>query len=249
MIYVYRPAQSSGARLLAEALDGRRIKAEHRLVRRIQAHDCVVSWGASTALPGVTVPVRTLNNGPLHSKMTDVRMLRDAGIATITVRAPFQPREEPGVWLPRISRHVGGTDLLIPPAQPAFWVRKEYLVREFRVHSFLGRSLRAGIKAPRDGWTLDQPDGAWHAGGPAVHPWVRSWNGGWRISYADGVVKQRHRDLAHAAVAALQLDFGAVDLGQYEDGTLMVLEVNRAPGIEAGTIEAYAKAIRRWEAQ
>jgi glutathione synthase/RimK-type ligase-like ATP-grasp enzyme len=54
------------------------------------------------------------------------------------------------------------------------------------------------------------------------------------------------REIAAAAVTALGLDFGAVDLAQRPDGTLFVLEVNRAPGVEAGTAVAYAQAIQRW---
>jgi hypothetical protein len=133
-------------------------------------------------------------------------------------------------WLPRKNSHVGGNDLLIPPAQPDFYVKKLNLVQEFRIHSFMGKSIRAGTKVVRE----DQP----------AHPWIRSWDGGWKIHY-DGVTsKQVHRNLAHAAVEALGLSFGAVDIGVTDTGTLVVLEVNRAPGIEGGTVEAYAKAIR-----
>ena len=33
------------------------------------------------------------------------------------------------------------------------------------------------------------------------------------------------------------------------DGSLLVLEVNRAPGLEGGTIDAYTDAIRQWIAE
>jgi hypothetical protein len=136
-------------------------------------------------------------------------------------------------WLGRSKHHVGGQDLLNPPGRPDYYVKKESLVNEYRVHSFNGTSLRAGKKKP----IQDSP-----------HPWVRSLLAGWKISY-DGVsVKQVHRDLAHRAVKALGLDFGAVDIGEKADGTLIVLEVNRAPGLDGGTITAYAEAIRKWVA-
>ena len=66
------------------------------------------------------------------------------------------------------------------------------------------------------------------------------------ISYDGEVVKQRHRDIAHQAIQALGLQFGAVDIGERADGSLLVLEVNRAAGVEGGTVEAYARAVRRW---
>jgi glutathione synthase/RimK-type ligase-like ATP-grasp enzyme len=47
-------------------------------------------------------------------------------------------------------------------------------------------------------------------------------------------------------VKALGLTFGAVDLGLTPTGKFKILEVNRAPGIEGSTIEAYVKAINKW---
>lgn len=138
-------------------------------------------------------------------------------------------------WLPRLNNHVGGNDLLAPPPVPDYFSKKVELVKEFRIHSFLNKSIRAGVKMVREGSPTPP------------HAWIRSWDGGWKISY-DGITsKQRHREVAHAAVTALNLQFGAVDIGEKGDGSLMVLEVNRAPGLEGGTIEAYAKAIEGWQ--
>lgn len=141
----------------------------------------------------------------------------------------------PDLWLPRSNHHIGGNDLLLRPPVPDFWVKKENITREFRVHSFLGKSLRAGAKVKRE--DVAQP-----------HAWIRSWDGGWRIDYGQGndLIRNVHRDLAHRAITALGLDFGAVDIGEKADGSLLVFEVNRAPGIEAGTLEAYTKAIQQW---
>ena len=149
--------------------------------------------------------------------------------------APQAPPAAPlGEWLGRLKNHVGGNDLLIPTTTPEYFVKKEDFTREYRIHSFLGRSLRAGAKQHREGITNP-------------HPWIRSWDGGWRIVYDGVTVKQRHRDIAHKAVKALGLDFGAVDIGERGDGTLVVLEVNRAPGLEGGTVDAYARAIERFK--
>lgn len=55
------------------------------------------------------------------------------------------------------------------------------------------------------------------------------------------------REISHAAVKALGLDFGAVDIGKKEDGSYIVLEVNRMAGIEnENTMLAYARAIKEW---
>lgn len=145
------------------------------------------------------------------------------------VRAGAGPQHE---WVPRLFHHIGGTDLLHPPTNPDYWVKKETFTREFRVHSFMGRSIRAGIKRPAAGLT--------------PHAWIRSYEGNWRIVYDGAEVTQRHRDIAHAAVRALGLDFGAVDIGERADRSVVVLEVNRAAGAEGGTAAAYARAIREW---
>lgn len=167
------------------------------------------------------------------------------GAANIPAPVP-QPL---ATWLPRMNDHVGGEDLLLPPTTPDYWVKKLNLVREFRVHSFKGKSIRAGVKDLREGFTLEGAPVARDvhpAGELRAHPWIRSHEAGWRIKY-DGVTSgEPHRKLAHAAVKALGLDFGAVDIGETSTGQLVVLEVNRAPGIEGGTIDVYKSAIEGW---
>lgn len=297
MIYVYRRHKSTGARLLAEALGGRRWS--ERFPRTPRQGDVVVCWGESLAPPN---GVRVINGAPLQNKFDDAIKLREAGVPTIEVSrtrpvarqaatpvdpvialadefiedirsfrdagaalfirrnqvqidalaelvvsanrlqgalmapAPVAPPAAPvGEWVGRRNNHVGGLDLLRPPAQPDYWVKKETFVREFRVHSFLGKSIRAGVKAIRDGFTAQ-----------TASTWVRSWDGGWWIRYDGDSVRNVHRDIAHRAVAALGLQFGAVDIGERADGSLVVLEVNRAPGVEGGSLAAYEKAITAW---
>jgi hypothetical protein len=76
----------------------------------------------------------------------------------------------------------------------------------------------------------------------------------WKVrSHANGFIFQRNniqpseaRDkLAISAVAALGLDFGAVDIVEDKKGNLYVLEVNTAPGLEGQTVEAYANALEK----
>lgn len=302
MIYVFREDASDGARQLAEALGGRRIRTEERM--RLRAADFVVAWGEHFT----HAAARVLNGAaPIRSKFTDAETLRQANVRTIEVArqapraaqpvapddpavaqlrtlfdlvddftdfsedllnnrpvaiprtdvyraslndlqtalsnyralvarpAPVAPPAPPvGEWVGRTNNHTGGRDLLAPPRTPDYFVKKETFANEYRVHSFLGRSIRAGKKVHRTDFTGTRS------------PWVRSWDGGWKISYDGASVRQRHRDIAHAAVRALGLDFGAVDIGETADGTLIVLEVNRAPGLEGGTVTAYANAIQKW---
>lgn len=172
----------------------------------------------------------------LITKLTNVR-------AAMQKPAPVAPTPPPlDTWLARRNNHVGGRDLLRPDGGADYYSKKEAIVNEYRVHSFFGRSIRAGKKVHRTPQSETPFNGT-------PHEWVRSFDAGWQMSYADGQLgrnPQRIRDIAHAAVKALGLNFGAVDIGELADGTLIVLEVNRAPGVEGGTTEAYARAIRRW---
>lgn len=304
-VYVFRNAASEGARELAMALGGRKVRFNNRYgglyFKRLNgqrvavqptAQDIVICWGEQA--PQVTRGVRILNGAAIQNKYADAVTLHEAGVPTVEVSqtvpratlapppvdpaltvfddvrelvmdfptefargrvlndgvaqltrrvtalqqalaiAPPQPvMQDIGTWLGRLRNHVGGTDLLTPPARPEFFVKKIELAREFRVHSFLSRSIRAGVKAPREGF--NNP-----------HPWIRSYDAGWQIRY-DGVTsQQRHRELAHRATQALGLDFGAVDIGEKVNGDLVVLEVNRAPGLEGGTVTRYSNAILRW---
>ena len=158
---------------------------------------------------------------------------------------PAQQRADE-TWVGRVNDHIGGTDLLTPPPAPDYFVKKLNIVEEYRIHMFKGKSIRAGVKKLRDGFQI--PDAQARIGGQAASPWVRSYDGGWRIVYDGFESKKAMRELAAKAVETLWLDFGAVDLGKLADGSYIVLEVNRAPGLEGGTVNAYVNAITAWVA-
>lgn len=173
---------------------------------------------------GVTVEEAHVMRGDIARVISNLQSWADAN-----------PAREGGPdpnWLGRLRHHVGGNDLLNPPARPDFYVKKMDLRQEIRVHVFGEVSIRAGQKIPR-------------AGVATPHKWIRSWDGGWMISYDGTAVRQAHRDLAKAAIKALGLTFGAVDLGITAEGNAIVLEVNRAPGLEGNSITTYANAIVR----
>jgi glutathione synthase/RimK-type ligase-like ATP-grasp enzyme len=44
-------------------------------------------------------------------------------------------------------------------------------------------------------------------------------------------------------VSALGLDFGAVDVALRKDGVPVVWEVNKAPGLEGGSLKKYAEKL------
>lgn len=76
---------------------------------------------------------------------------------------------------------------------------------------------------------------------------VRNYNNGW-VFTRDGVVLPASvKQTAMEAVSALDLDFGAVDIG-YSEGSekATVFEVNTAPAVTGTTAERYASMFNNW---
>lgn len=253
MIYVYCEAKSNGAKELVEQLDGIRLRQFDgmdfwRKGKRVKLNkgDVVVCWGRpAPEFEGILV----LNSGIPTNKLDDLRTFGHYGVATVQ----YTTNQYPG-YLPRKKFHIGGDDLLNPPSKPDFWVKKYDFKNEYRLHSFDGKSIRAGRKVPRAGYTIAESEEKYRVGvleGRLVaHPWIRSYDAGWMIDYSDFTSPEYMRKLAHQAVETLELTFGAVDIGEivspFGDPEYLVLEVNRAPGIEGNTISTYVKAINKW---
>lgn len=109
--------------------------------------------------------------------------------------------------------------------------------KEIRVHVAFGEAIFLQYKKRQNGaeQTADQK-------------LIRNYDNGWVFCPRSlDEAPAGSKELAVAAVQALQLHFGAVDLviGK-EDGLPYVLEVNTAPGIESPTLaEAYKSAFHR----
>jgi hypothetical protein len=222
---VYRTDKSASADALTKALKATRIGQGN--LPEFEKGDVVVCWGAR--IGKVPKGVRVLNNAPLLDKLEQIDILTAAAVPTVTVR-----RNLDDGWIHRNVEHYDGSDLANAPKLDVigFWVKRENIEEEYRVHSFNGVSIRAGVRVPAD---------------ENAHPWIRTYRHGWRISCDGFRSTPRMRDISHLAVKALGLEFGAVDVGKKIDGSYIVLEVNRAAGIEnENTMVAYAGAIKEW---
>lgn len=225
MIHIFCPRGSEGARDLVKALNelkkgiARRLRGPRDMGRYVKNGDFLVPWGVNVPnRQGCTI----LNRHPIFNKWEELAALRDKGVKTI----PFSLTKRGATWVPRRSNHQGGSDLL-HPGHADYWVEKVNATTEFRVHVLKDQVIRVGMKSPRPGMK--------------AHAWIRSWDAGWRLIYdfdrkrvSEGV-----RTLAKAAVAALGLDFGAVDVGSGPGGP-WVFEVNKAPGLEPASAKVYA---------
>lgn len=231
-VHIWCPRASSSAVALRDALIDNgtlcyksRIGPEsiRRMVRRVEPDDLWVNWGPPTI---ARILCKQLNAIKAYANKADQLIkLAEAGVLVPEVFVtPGEGR------IGRSANHQGGTDLLRGGGRD-YYTQRLNITREFRVHVFNGLSIRAGMKVPR----TENP-----------HPWIRSYDSGWKLDYgrdSNVQVTNAVRTIAKQAVAALKLDFGAVDVGLVGNRPV-VLEVNLAPGLDEGpSVDAYVRHI------
>lgn len=164
---------------------------------------------------------------------TDVVEANEWFLSGAVVVARYILNGHAGVGI-RLFQHEEGIDecLQMHPIAPLYVLYKKKK-QEFRVHVFQGTVL--DVQEKRREREVDRDD---------FQSRIRNRDNGWVFCREDIVEPHDLRDVAIAAVTALGLDFGAVDIiyNQRED-QCYALEVNTAPGLEGTTLEKYTQAI------
>lgn len=202
-----------------------------------------LNWGVSGEIP-VTVHL----NEPEHvdtaiDKYEAFLAMSERGVPVPEFDEELSEQRR-GKWLARTQlRGSGGAGIVVirpndpvPPAE--LYVKYIPKLHEYRVHVFSGNAIAIQQKRKREG-VEQTPDEAL----------IRNAENGWvfcvdNVAFTENT-EQQVKDAAVAAVSALGLDFGAVDIivGR-DDNRPYVLEVNTAPGIESPTVlAAYVQAI------
>lgn len=242
---------SHGARVLAQALNAIRVRANGTYVPR--RGDCVINWGGST-LPAWrnSATARWLNNfvavGVASDKLRTFEALQRHSVpipewttdrrvaegwfstegAKVVCRTLLRASEGRGIVVAKTAR-----ECVAAPLYVKFFQKQE----EYRVHVFNNEVIDVAQKRLRNGERE-------RAG---RDPYIRSHANGWVFAHENVQLPGPARDAALAAVRAVGLEFGAVDLAVNTRGRVVVFEVNTAPGLEnTQTINAYAQAIRRY---
>lgn len=253
VIYPYKMGSAS-ARLLADSLNALRVRPEGRYTPR--SGDFIINWGSSTipawneryrAILGQG-GIRLLNNpvavGLAANKLSAFHALQEHDVAVPDFTTDVRESEEWGregynVYARhRLTGHSGsGIEYLTPnlyeienPNAPLF-VKEIINHGEYRVHVANGRVIGYTKKRRRNG-------------DPATDEQlrVRNLDNGWIFTRENLRRLDRIEDLAIRAVAALSLDFGAVDIIKDEEGDVFVLEVNTACGLSDATLDEYLEA-------
>lgn len=240
MLYIYCPKRNVGAFELVKALGASRLRKfdgldfwDKRTRYALKDGDTVVCWGGD--LPEID-GVRVLNGLDKPLRLLDEwQRLSDAGLLIFGITRAKKLK------LPLTTKVQGR----LQETNPEYDIIQERFTAEYRIHSFDKRSIRAGVKVIRDGFRICE-ENDWRPDSGLAHPWIKSFVGGWRVNYDGFKSSPELRRIAHKAVSAVELTFGAVDVGMRSDGSLKVLEVDRAPRVEGITVQSYARAITRW---
>lgn len=245
VLFPYKLGSKSAA-ALATALPAKRVRANGTY--RVMADDLVVNWGNSKepywARHGRT-ELNLLNNFQAVWRAVDkVRTFTEFGnrLDKIPTLQWTQSREEAAAWDGKIvTRAVlngsGGVGIGIfdcgePLPDVPLYTKYIGERHEFRVHVFSGAVIDAQYKTIKFGVTAPN----WQ---------IRNHANGWVYTRSVREVPQVAKDTAVRAIAALELDFGAVDLAITNNAEIYVFEVNTAPGLTGSTVGIYANAIRK----
>lgn len=243
LIYPYRKGSKS-VKALREA-GFKTIKLTHSRFKG-RANKVVINYGSSN-LPEEVLKCRVINSPEAVSKAAN-KLLAFKAMAEYGVKVPRFSEDilEARGWgtdivvRHKLTGHSGegiqiiGPDELIEGLAP---LHVEYIKKkeEYRIHVFKGEAIDVQRKARK----LDVPreDVNWQ---------VRNLDGGFIYAREGVEIDEEPRLQALAAVEALGLDFGAVDIIWNErSDTYYVLEVNCAPGLTGTTLGKYVEAFRR----
>jgi glutathione synthase/RimK-type ligase-like ATP-grasp enzyme len=241
---------SSSAKALSD-VTGIRLLKHYKSIYRPREGDIMVNWGEEACLlffRAAMVGVRFINKPSnvdiARNKLLTFGVLQDSGVSIpLYTQNPVQVKEwiDDGniVFGRRTLTGQGGSGIIVVypvaaaiPDCPLYTVyipKKE----EYRVHVFSGevKDIQRKIRDPK------QEPKDWR---------VRSHANGFIFARANLDVPEDVLTQAKAAVSALGLDFGAVDVVyNAKRKKAYVLEVNTAPGLVETTLRIYGEEITK----
>lgn len=237
-ILVVRRGQSPSADQLVTAL-----RALGHDAQRGYPGDINPAWGVTVGWGNSSYTVN--KRAGAYDKYEEALTMAHHGVPCPETRQnPPSAEIRAGLWLGRTPNHRRARDLRRPRTTRreggiTYYTRRLDVVEEYRSHVFRSHKdkdryliCRSGKKVPVPGQESE------------AHPWIRSRLSGWNISYDGVILPEDLREAARLALKALELDFGAVDLGRTREGKPVVFEVNTAPSLDnPNTAKIYAERI------
>lgn len=258
-LFVFCPRLSTGATNLAVALGARRLRHFDGLnfrskgsIIEIPPDSVIVNWGGT--LPDLD-DARVLNHTPAApTRYSDMWSWRNFGVRTppmwVGSNNPNSRYGSESKWIPRREIHTPCQDLLSPPTgHPRYWTSIIPITKEYLVHIFNSRTVRSSEKVPRPGYQVAATHAEWlerRSLEKVAHPWWRHFDTGWTTIPATLPLDPAIRRCAIAAVKALVLTFGCIDIGVTAEDVPHVFGISRAPHLDEPTLAQYARLIRKW---
>lgn len=242
ILYPYKMGSES-CRELARSLNAKtnvkilRVRPNGRY--RPRTNDAIINWGNSHE-PGwryTDIINRPRAVSVAANKLLTLEALRNIGASHV----PFTRERSVAVeWPMVVERHTltghSGAGIIINPntafSNAPLYTKLLTPSHEYRVHVFKGTVIdyTKKMKRTEDGLVSRMED-----------EYVKNRAGGWEY-LRDVEPRESVKELAIAAVEALGLDFGAVDIIRHKRKNY-VLEVGTAPGLSPRGLEAYSDAI------
>ena len=251
---------SKGCRALATALGARILRLTNSRFRPNRRHT-VINWGNSGEAPFNIANLGRLINHPYDVRCASNKLMffdtmRTSALTHLLPDHAFDRRgalvllsnmEKPKIYCRhKLTGHSGdGIRVCTDPEDvknAELYTANLGWRKEFRVHVAFGNVIDLQKKCRLGSEQLE-------ARNIVVDMDVRNLKGGW--IYARERIEEtaetlvRMGDAAKETVRACRLDFGAVDICVLKDGTVKVLEVNTACGLEGSTVQAYDSAFMR----
>lgn len=205
----------------------------------------IVAWGST--LPELE-GVRVLN-GLDHpfNELEQNSILANNGIRTVKAYPP--DNNSPAQW-EAMTEYVGAKFGVRPSLEgsvkdPDYYMQLTSYDKEYVIHSFDGKSIRAGLKVANRSAAPNLV--AWRMNPTAfAHPVFKTEAGGWTVDHTVSSTPSL-RAIVHKTLKVLELTFAEVHVGQDTAGNLTIVEVNLAPNLgSANSIKAYVKAVNKW---
>jgi len=234
---------STSARKLAQALNTRRVYPDKRYKHK-WLH-AVINWGCST-LPTWYNHNRFVLNHPKNVAVATNKLSTFMFLKLQNVPHPewTQYKSQAEAWINEghkvfcrqaLTSHSGHgiiiSTCLEELVDAPLYVKAVKKDKEYRVHVFNGKVIDYQQKKRKLNYD-----------GPSTSG-IRNHGNGWVYARDDVDLPDMARDASIRAVAALKLDFGAVDVATSLDGNIYVFEVNTAPGLHGTTLTKYTEAI------
>lgn len=252
ILYPYR-IFSGGARALAEALGTMCVYPDGHF--RPRGHHYIIGWGSATMPnwarkipPGTTWINRPAQISVAINKLRTFERLNNSGVrvppyTTNRVKA-LEWIGNDGIVVARKSLTssegygIVVCDHTVKLPDCNLYTKHLRHRDEYRVHVFNKQVIDIAEKRRTTEGRYEKAS--------KLNRLIRNWRNGWVFAHQDVNAPQDVREQAIRAVMALDLDFGAVDIGyRQKDAKAYVFEVNTAPGLEGQTITRYADAVRQ----